>query len=96
MTKITPRTFPCRKRCIFSSSYRKAETLEITQDMQCSRQPLMVYRVYTFAVYIDSSIYVPGEPGVMDYFGVGPTAAELGLSLYVLACKSFVFALYSI
>lgn len=39
---------------------------------------------YTFAVYLASAIYTPSEPGVMRAFGVGPTAASLGLALYVL------------
>ena len=39
---------------------------------------------YTFAVYLASAIYTPSEPGVMEKFGVGPTAASLGLSMYVL------------
>ena len=44
-----------------------------------------VISMYTFAVYIGSSIYAPGEQGVMDEFDVGHIAAALGLSLYVLA-----------
>ncbi|KAH6649141.1 major facilitator superfamily domain-containing protein [Truncatella angustata] len=35
-----------------------------------------------FAVYIASSIYVPGEPYFMDEFGVSPVVATLGLSLF--------------
>ncbi|GAM88198.1 hypothetical protein ANO11243_062290 [Dothideomycetidae sp. 11243] len=41
--------------------------------------------VYTLAVYMGSSIYSPAEPQVMEVFGVGQTAASLGLALYVLA-----------
>jgi DHA1 family multidrug resistance protein-like MFS transporter len=37
-----------------------------------------------FAVYIASSIYVPGEPGIMGEFGVGDTVATLGLSLFTM------------
>jgi DHA1 family multidrug resistance protein-like MFS transporter len=40
---------------------------------------------YTWVVYTGSSIYAPSEGGVMQDFGVGPTAAALPLSLYVLA-----------
>lgn len=35
-----------------------------------------------FAVYIASSIYMPGEPYLMEEFGVGPVVATLGLSLF--------------
>lgn len=37
-----------------------------------------------FSVYIASSIYVPGESGVRQDFGVSETAATLGLSMYSL------------
>jgi DHA1 family multidrug resistance protein-like MFS transporter len=40
--------------------------------------------LYTFAMYGGSSIYVVSEGGVMARFGVGPAAAALGLSLYVI------------
>jgi DHA1 family multidrug resistance protein-like MFS transporter len=40
--------------------------------------------IYTFTVYLGSSIYAPGEGGVMEEFHVGQTAASLGLALYVL------------
>lgn len=36
------------------------------------------------AVYGASSIYVPGEQGVMEEFHVGATPAALGLAMYVL------------
>ncbi|CZR50664.1 related to FLR1-Putative H+ antiporter regulated by yAP-1 and involved in multidrug resistance [Phialocephala subalpina] len=42
--------------------------------------------LYTFAVYIGSSIYTPGMGEVEEKFDVSPTAAALGMSLYVLAC----------
>lgn len=45
--------------------------------------------LYTFTVYIGSSIYTPAEGDVMRIFGVGHIAASLGLALYVLACQSF-------
>jgi len=41
--------------------------------------------LYTFAVYVGSAIYAPSEEGVMKQFGVGASAAALGLSMYVLA-----------
>ncbi|KAJ5609894.1 MFS general substrate transporter [Penicillium herquei] len=40
--------------------------------------------VLNFAVYIASSIYTPGEPYLMDEFGVSKTVAILGLSLFTL------------
>lgn len=40
--------------------------------------------VLNFAVYIASSIYVPGEAGLMQEFGVSQTVATLGLSLFSL------------
>lgn len=40
--------------------------------------------LYTFTVYVGSSLYVSSEEGVMDSFGVGNTEASLGLALYVL------------
>ncbi|KAF8855471.1 MFS general substrate transporter [Acephala macrosclerotiorum] len=40
--------------------------------------------LYTFAVYMASSIYTSSEPGVMAHFGVGNTKAALGLGMYVL------------
>ena len=41
--------------------------------------------LYTFVVYSGSAIYTSSEQGVMEKFNVGPTAAALPLSLYVLA-----------
>ena len=41
--------------------------------------------LYTFAVYTGSAIYTPGEPGVIERFGVSDENASLPLSLYVLA-----------
>ena len=40
--------------------------------------------VLNFAVYIASSIYVPGEQDLMDDFGVSEEVAILGLSLFTL------------
>ncbi|XXG98893.1 hypothetical protein Hte_005224 [Hypoxylon texense] len=40
--------------------------------------------LYTFAVYVGSSLYAPSEPQVMAAFGAGPEAARLGIALYVL------------
>ena len=44
--------------------------------------------VYTFAVYMGSSIYTPGEEAVMKEFSVGTAASRLGMALYVLACET--------
>ncbi|RYP06174.1 hypothetical protein DL765_009597 [Monosporascus sp. GIB2] len=40
--------------------------------------------ILNFSVYIASSIYVPGEPGLMEEFGVSEIVAVLGLSLFTL------------
>lgn len=40
--------------------------------------------VLNFGIYIGSSIYVPGEIGVMTDFGVSETVATLGLSMYTV------------
>ncbi|RJE24076.1 resistance protein [Aspergillus sclerotialis] len=40
--------------------------------------------ILNFAVYIASSIYVPGEPGIMEEFNVSETVATLGLSLFTM------------
>jgi MFS transporter, DHA1 family, multidrug resistance protein len=40
--------------------------------------------VYTFAIYVGSSIYTPAQPYVQEQFHVGNTAGSLGLALYVL------------
>ncbi|EHK17764.1 uncharacterized protein TRIVIDRAFT_43018 [Trichoderma virens Gv29-8] len=47
---------------------------------------LMMFQlcVLNFAVYMASSIYVPGELGVMKEFGVSEVVATLGLSLFTL------------
>lgn len=37
-----------------------------------------------FAVYIASSIYVPGESSLIKEFGVSEVVATLGLSLFTL------------
>lgn len=47
---------------------------------------LTLLSIYSFAVYVGSSIYSPTTPQVMEIFGVGEVTAALGLSLYVLAC----------
>ena len=41
--------------------------------------------IYTFSVYIGSSLYVASIPDVMRLFHVSEAAASLGLALYVLA-----------
>lgn len=40
--------------------------------------------LYTFTVYVGSSLYTSSEDGIMNDFGVGSTEAALGLALYVL------------
>jgi DHA1 family multidrug resistance protein-like MFS transporter len=40
--------------------------------------------VYTFAVYVGSSIYTSSQQTVMDKFDVSHVAASLGIALYVL------------
>ncbi|XP_014559290.1 hypothetical protein COCVIDRAFT_92370 [Bipolaris victoriae FI3] len=40
--------------------------------------------VYTFAVYVGSSIYTSSQQAVMDIFDVSHVAASLGIALYVL------------
>lgn len=41
--------------------------------------------VYTFAVYIGSSLYTAGETEITRIFGVSDIVASLGLALYVIA-----------
>ena len=40
--------------------------------------------VYTFAVYVGSSIYTSSQQAVMDKFDVSHVSASLGIALYVL------------
>jgi hypothetical protein len=42
--------------------------------------------VYTFCVYLGSSIYTPSTDGVMRDFHIGYVPATLGLALYILGC----------
>jgi DHA1 family multidrug resistance protein-like MFS transporter len=46
---------------------------------------VFVISIYTWVAYVGSSIFAPSEGGVEEHFGVSPIAAELGLSLFVLA-----------
>ena len=57
---------------------------------------LQIY-LYTLAVYMGSAIYTPSEPYIVEKFGVSPTAASLGLALYVLGYGTgpLVFSLLS-
>jgi MFS family permease len=41
--------------------------------------------IYSFAVYVGSSIYSPTVPQLMDEFNISAVTASLGLALYVLA-----------
>lgn len=45
----------------------------------------LIICLYTFVVYTGSAIYTSSEQDVMEKFNIGPTAASLPLSLYVLA-----------
>ncbi|KAL7627962.1 hypothetical protein AAE478_002158 [Parahypoxylon ruwenzoriense] len=40
--------------------------------------------LYTFAVYVGSSLYAPSETQVMEFFGVSYSASALGIALYVI------------
>ncbi|PWY88949.1 MFS general substrate transporter [Aspergillus heteromorphus CBS 117.55] len=56
------------------------------QNWSSGRKLFVVFQIYfyTLAVYMGSSIYTPGTPQIQARFGVSPTAASLGLALYVL------------
>lgn len=41
--------------------------------------------LYTWAIYVGSSIYTSSQPGIQEEFGVSTFEASLGLALYVLA-----------
>lgn len=43
-----------------------------------------VLLLYTFTVYIGSSLYASSEDGIASYFGISHTAVAVGFSLYVL------------
>lgn len=45
----------------------------------------MLLFVYTFSVYIGSSLYTASTPDIMEIYGVGKIVASLGLTIYVLA-----------
>ncbi|KAL2812452.1 MFS general substrate transporter [Aspergillus cavernicola] len=45
----------------------------------------MLLFVYTFSVYIGSSLYTASTPDIMEIYGVGNIVASLGLTMYVLA-----------
>ena len=44
----------------------------------------LVILLYTFTVYIGSSLYIASVPDIVQIFGVSDVAASLGLSLYVI------------
>ncbi|EED14958.1 conserved hypothetical protein [Talaromyces stipitatus ATCC 10500] len=44
----------------------------------------MLLFVYTFSVYITSSLYTSSTPDIMEIFGLGNIVASLGLTMYVL------------
>ena len=45
----------------------------------------MLLFVYTFSVYIGSSLYTASTQDIMEIYGVGNIVASLGLTMYVLA-----------
>lgn len=45
----------------------------------------MLLFVYTFSVYIGSSLYTASTPDIMEIYGVSNIVASLGLTMYVLA-----------
>lgn len=59
---------------------------ENPQNWPASKKGFVLVQLcaYSLAVYGASSMYVPGEQGVMEQFHVGPTAAALGLAIYVI------------
>lgn len=59
------------------------------QNWSLLKKNLVSFQIclYTFAVYMGSSIYTPSAGAIIEIFGVSATAASLGLALYVLGCK---------
>ncbi|KAF2095092.1 MFS general substrate transporter [Rhizodiscina lignyota] len=59
---------------------------ENPQNWSPSRKGMVLLQLcaYSMAVYGASSMYVPGEQGVMERFNVGATPAALGLAMYVI------------
>lgn len=45
----------------------------------------MLLFIYTFSVYIGSSLYTASTPDIMEIYGVSNIVASLGLTMYVLA-----------
>ena len=56
------------------------------QNWPASRKAWVLLQLcaYSLAVYGASSMYVPGEEGVMEKFNVGATPAAIGLAIYVV------------
>ncbi|KAF4622684.1 hypothetical protein G7Y89_g14345 [Cudoniella acicularis] len=59
---------------------------ENPQNWPRSWKLLVTFQIclFNFSVYIASSIYVPGEPSIIEDFGVSETVATLGLSLFTV------------
>lgn len=59
---------------------------ENPQNWSPRKKGLVVLQIYlyTLAVYMGSAIFTPSEPYIVEQFGVSPTVASLGLSMYVL------------
>ncbi|KAI1342445.1 MFS general substrate transporter [Xylariaceae sp. FL0016] len=45
---------------------------------------IFIISLYTFAVYIGSSLYAPAIPSIQSSFHASPSVAELGIALYCL------------
>lgn len=56
------------------------------QNWSQGKKALVILQIYmyTLAVYIAAAIYTPGEPEVIEKFGITQEVAGLGLSMYVL------------
>lgn len=61
-----------------------AHTVQNPQNWPSGWKLLISFQIclFNFAVYMASSIYVPGEAQIMEEFGASETVATLGLSLF--------------
>jgi DHA1 family multidrug resistance protein-like MFS transporter len=62
------------------------EDPSMPQNWPLSQKVIMTFIIalYTFAVYVGSSIYTSSQPAVEEIFGVSHVEGSLGLALYVL------------
>ncbi|KAJ5668165.1 uncharacterized protein N7477_006735 [Penicillium maclennaniae] len=67
-------------------SWRGPDDSENPQNWSITKKALVSGLIWllTFAIYVGSSIYTPGIPGVTQQFGVSSVAAVSGLTLFVL------------